>query len=156
MVCMYLSTWTHAHIYSWKLGPCLVLLSKVCQWLLLPNERSSLVNGLKIVPLAEYWTSCAIPYLWSQIVDSKFILNWPAMQPLLSSHSTKKLLVQLLPTWRLHLPGIFLRHRRKKLNTSPYYQLSCQINNAQNVLNLKLCFECIVCSQSELFLLHCR
>jgi len=25
-------SWTHAHIYSWKLGPGLVLLAKVCPW----------------------------------------------------------------------------------------------------------------------------
>jgi hypothetical protein len=33
MMWMYLSMWTHAHIYSWKLGPGLVLLAKVCPWL---------------------------------------------------------------------------------------------------------------------------
>ncbi len=32
MMCMYLSMWTHDHIYSWKLGPGLVLLAKVCPW----------------------------------------------------------------------------------------------------------------------------
>ncbi len=32
MMCMSLSTWTHAHIQSWKLGPGLVLLAKVRPW----------------------------------------------------------------------------------------------------------------------------
>jgi len=33
MVLIYLATWTHAHIYSWKLGPGLVLFAKVCPWI---------------------------------------------------------------------------------------------------------------------------
>ncbi len=33
MMCMYLSTWIHAHIYCWKFGPSLVLLAEICPWL---------------------------------------------------------------------------------------------------------------------------
>ncbi len=35
MMCMYLSMWTHSRIYSWKLGPGLILLAKVCPWFLI-------------------------------------------------------------------------------------------------------------------------
>jgi hypothetical protein len=33
MISTYLFTWMHAHIYSRKLGPGLVLLAQVCPWL---------------------------------------------------------------------------------------------------------------------------
>ncbi len=33
MMCMYSSMWMHGHIYSWKLGPGLILLAEVCPWI---------------------------------------------------------------------------------------------------------------------------
>jgi len=46
MMCMYLSMWMHAHIYSWKLNPGLDLLAKVCP--LIPTLLTNLRLGCKV------------------------------------------------------------------------------------------------------------
>ncbi len=52
-MCMYLSTWRHAHIYSLKLGPGLVLLAKVCPGFKLwsPTLKCLLLPGANVVKL---------------------------------------------------------------------------------------------------------
>ncbi len=46
-MCIYLSTWKHAHIYSWKLRPGLVLLAKVYPYLKLKTWTKQTLGFLQ-------------------------------------------------------------------------------------------------------------
>ncbi len=45
---VYFSIWTHAHIYSWKLSPGIVLLAKACPW----NKLSFFIENTGQFPKA--------------------------------------------------------------------------------------------------------